>query len=831
LVEASAGNPLVLRSAIGRLRDAAIQELDPTAIDLLGATDLDQELWQRLERVGASCEAMLLDAAFLGDGGNVDLLAAVCDVDTASLDVLIDEASEHQVMITDGDQYWFDHPQLRQLIYHLPPPLERAERHLRVADRISPLGADVLAIAHHMMRAGTLVDPHRILEVCGSAADRATAIGAWREAARYSAAALDAGEKVHAPEEDVAGMQLRAGYAALLGGEREEGLTLLRAAAERAEECRALETWGRALAAIAREQAAMTDHRSQNLRSIERIDSFLALAGDQFPALRAELYALKAELCFDMNDIAAANRNATVAEDMAAELHDDALLVKIAFARGLQQLGALELSDARHTLESVYDLAEKSSDPSARIWCVSRMGLIAYASGDLGRAESRLQEALDLARSVDLATEYSIAAAVAASVSLGQGRLAHVESHADRARRAYEQGEYAFTPIILFPTLAVARAIRGDTVGAREALDDWDALQGRRSRRYRPLVDALAGDVDAARAVMNEPPFRLFTDAPRPDLLLCGAIAAQAELAALVDLPELVEAPLEALRELYERGMRFTVGWPAFIPRVIALATAATGNPRDADEWFDRALSDARSVNATTEIGRTALDHARFLATESESDSLVEQRIQIAREAFQSLSIRPQLPGAAMLEDHVRIGREHDPNDVTRIVLVTDLVGSTELNERLGDHDYLDVLQRHDEIIRSRLAECDGVEFKHTGDGIAAWFLAVNAALRCAVALERDFEERQSELGAPLRVRVALTAGVPSLVDGDLLGVAVTLAFRVADLANPGDVLVTSEVAALARGLHWSFEPIGPRRLKGIRADVDVLRVKAAVPA
>ena len=827
LVEASAGNPLVLRSAVTRLRESEPTSPDSAAIDLFGTTDLDQELWQRLDGVSAACEQMVLDAAFLGDGSRVELLAAVCDVDESTLDALIDEASEHQIMLTDGDQYWFDHPQLRQLVYHLPASRDRTARHLRVADRIAPHGADVLAVAHHLVRAGSGVDPQRILDVCGTAAERAVAIGAWREAARYSSLALDAAQSVHASEEDLAKMELRAGYAALLGGEREAGLSLLGAAADRAQECGELETWGRALAAVAREEAPTADLRSTNLRSIGRIDEFLAVVDQAYPALRAELYALKAELSFAMNDIAAARRHASVAEDLALQLHDDELRVKIAFARGLQQLGALDLADAKHTLESMSDLAERSTDPSTHIWCTSRLGLVSYTTGEFERAEKLLQKALELAHRVDLETEYGMAAAVMSSLALEQGRFAQAESNAERARRAYDEGEYAFTPIILYPTLAAARADRGDRDGAHRALDEWDVLQGRRSRRFRPLVDALVGDLDAARAALASPSFRLFTEAPRPDLVLCGAIAAQGELAALVDNPEFAAAPLEALIELYDRGMRFTIGWPAFIPRVIALATATLGDVRRADEWFDRALIDARAADSTTEIARTALDHARHLAAMAEPSSVVEDRLATARSAYQALSIRPRVPGAEGLDGRQSARpTERDPSDVTRVVLVTDLVSSTELNEALGDHDYVALLQRHDEIIRTRLAQCDGVEFKHTGDGIAAWFLAVNSALRCAVALEHDFEEKRRDLGMPLRVRVALTAGAPSVVGTDLLGVAVTLAFRVADLANPGDVLVTSEVAALARGLRWSFEPFGSHRLKGIATAVDVFKVR-----
>jgi class 3 adenylate cyclase len=164
---------------------------------------------------------------------------------------------------------------------------------------------------------------------------------------------------------------------------------------------------------------------------------------------------------------------------------------------------------------------------------------------------------------------------------------------------------------------------------------------------------------------------------------------------------------------------------------------------------------------------------------------------------------------------------------VTRILLVTDLVGSSTLNDRLGDPVYLGLLREHDDIIRRRLQQHDGVEFKHTGDGIGAWFFSVNAALRCAAALEHDFAQGDdAPTKTPLRVKIALAAGQPAVVGQDLLGLAVTVAFRVVGLASPGEVLVTSDVAGLARGFPWSFEGRGRHTLKGLREPVELLRAR-----
>ena len=162
--------------------------------------------------------------------------------------------------------------------------------------------------------------------------------------------------------------------------------------------------------------------------------------------------------------------------------------------------------------------------------------------------------------------------------------------------------------------MAAARAHRGDGAGALASLKEWDAVQDRRSRRYRPLVEALAGDAGAARLSLESAPFRLFTDRASPDLLLSGAIGAQAELGALVQMPALVRGPVEALIDLYERGLRFTLGWPAFVPRVVALGLDAVGREDEAEVWFERALTDARAAYAEAEVARTALEYGRAVA-------------------------------------------------------------------------------------------------------------------------------------------------------------------------------------------------------------------------
>ncbi|MCU1465047.1 MAG: transcriptional regulator [Actinomycetia bacterium] len=816
LFEATAGNPLVLRSTLGRLHDLGSAITDSAVADLVGPTDLDHELWRRVEHVGDACGEMLLSAAFLGGGARLELLATACALDADELDVLIDEAAGQQLLVADDERYWFAHPQLRQLVYHWPAASERAARHLQLADRLEPEDTDVRMIAHHLVRAGALAEPARLLRVCGEAADRSAAVGAWRDAAKYAAVAVDAAEQMAHSERELTTLEFRAAHAAHLA--RDVGaVQKLEAVAERARSCGAADVWGRALVHLARERVGTLQLQPAVARSLASLDEFLDLGSDD-PALRGEVHALEAELYFDLGDFGAANRHNAAAEACAEEAEDAELRVRIAFARGLQHLGSVELPEAKAWFERAFPLAQTLADPNPHIWCTSRLGVTAYAAADLDRADELLADAGEAARHVDNPRELSMADAFQTAVAAVKGRFATAELHAERALRAYREAETPFTPAVVFPALAAARAHRGDAAGAHEALDMWDALGAARGRRYRPLVDAFVGRVDAAHDALERPAFRVFAGMQPTDAFLTGALAAQVELAALAGRPDLVPDLLEVLVEAYERGMRFAIGWPSFIPRVIALGLASSGRV-DAEIWFERALNDADDAHATAEVARTALDYARVI-----DGPRTEELLTRAADARASISDPDPVPAAGRRRSARRASprAEHEARPATRVLLVTDLVGSTALNDRLGDREYVERLRAHDEIIRRRLDEFDGVEFKHTGDGIGAWFFSVNGALCCARALAHDFGSARA---GPLRVKIALSAGEPTMIERDLIGLAVTLAFRVLELARPDEVLVTSDVAGIARGLDWAFEPHGAHRLKGLQVPVEVLRV------
>lgn len=161
-----------------------------------------------------------------------------------------------------------------------------------------------------------------------------------------------------------------------------------------------------------------------------------------------------------------------------------------------------------------------------------------------------------------------------------------------------------------------------------------------------------------------------------------------------------------------------------------------------------------------------------------------------------------------------------------RAILFTDLEGSTALTQGLGDALALQVLRRHDRIVREALRLHGGVEVKHTGDGIMASFPSAVNALRCAIMAQRQIiEHSRAHPDEAITVRIGVAAGEPVTEDGDLFGAAVQLAARLCAQADPGSILVSGAVRDLSIGKSLAF---GQRRtiaLRGFSEPVDAYEV------
>ena len=153
-------------------------------------------------------------------------------------------------------------------------------------------------------------------------------------------------------------------------------------------------------------------------------------------------------------------------------------------------------------------------------------------------------------------------------------------------------------------------------------------------------------------------------------------------------------------------------------------------------------------------------------------------------------------------------------------ILFTDLEASTPLTQRLGDEGGQEILRGHNKTVRRALDDHGGREVKHTGDGIMASFPSAVSAVTAALQIQRELTSGE------VRVRVGLNAGEPIAEDGDLFGRSVIKAARIADRAEPGQVLVSNVVMELCEGKTFEFASLGAVSLKGFDEAVTLFEVK-----
>ena len=151
-----------------------------------------------------------------------------------------------------------------------------------------------------------------------------------------------------------------------------------------------------------------------------------------------------------------------------------------------------------------------------------------------------------------------------------------------------------------------------------------------------------------------------------------------------------------------------------------------------------------------------------------------------------------------------------DAERVLATIVFTDIVGSTERAAALGDDRWRDLLDNHDSTVRHELARFCGREVNTAGDGFVATFTSPSVAIDCADAIV----DAVRALG--IEVRVGIHAGEVELRGADIAAMAVHIAARVAALAAPSDVLVSSTVRDIVTGSRRTFSERGEHDLRGV---------------
>jgi adenylate cyclase len=235
-------------------------------------------------------------------------------------------------------------------------------------------------------------------------------------------------------------------------------------------------------------------------------------------------------------------------------------------------------------------------------------------------------------------------------------------------------------------------------------------------------------------------------------------------------------------------------------------------------------LEAARSPRAARRAPR------RLVPTPDEAVKAVFETVDRVREKGLGGAIRSSiddLAGWAQVERPALM--ELAGPDGSVAILFSDIEGSTELNERLGDKDWVRLLARHDAVVRSAIERHEGQVVKTQGDGFMAAFGAPEPAVRSAIAIQEAFERGRRKDRAAVLIRIGIHYGDVVHRDNDIFGRNVAQAARVAALAEGGEILVSETVAeALVECEDIVLSEPRQVQLKGLAGDHFVCAVEWA---
>ena len=230
---------------------------------------------------------------------------------------------------------------------------------------------------------------------------------------------------------------------------------------------------------------------------------------------------------------------------------------------------------------------------------------------------------------------------------------------------------------------------------------------------------------------------------------------------------------------------------------------------------------EGRAVTLLERQGRpmTALVHDRAVL---ENPDLVKTVTAAVRLAVENEHLRGQVEARASEVRTLPTGY------VT--FLLTDIEGSTDLLQRLGDR-YAALLADVRAIIRSSVHRSGGREVDARADEFFAVFDRAPAALETAVAIERTVQGRTWPDGVDVRLRTGLHSGRPTLTDTGYVGLAVNTVARICSAAHGGQILLsaaTRDAVGRSRPTGVRFKGLGSHRLRGLREPQALFQVVAA---
>ncbi len=353
----------------------------------------------------------------------------------------------------------------------------------------------------------------------------------------------------------------------------------------------------------------------------------------------------------------------------------------------------------------------------------------------------------------------------------------------------------------------------GDHEGAATAFRDAHEL-GRDPQPGASILLLRQGQTHAALAsIQHVDPCH--SDVPPIEQAMI--LAARVEISLAAGRPDIAAGDVTTLQELNSRYATLAMAtlyktalgsWQAECAEVAALTS------------LQEALRGWQQLEAPYETAAVRLKLADCYRQHGNIAGAIRE-LESARTTFERLGAGFDARYSQSRLDRVsRLGEGPEP--AVCCFMFTDIVGSTQLIEAIGDAAWTQVISWHDRSLRACFARFGGEELDHTGDGFFVSFTESQSAADCAICIQRTLRDHRQDHGFAPRVRIGIHGATATRMDNSFRGRGVHEAARIASLAQGDEILASAEsVPPDALTSH-------PRvvQLKGISSPVEVVTVE-----
>ena len=153
-------------------------------------------------------------------------------------------------------------------------------------------------------------------------------------------------------------------------------------------------------------------------------------------------------------------------------------------------------------------------------------------------------------------------------------------------------------------------------------------------------------------------------------------------------------------------------------------------------------------------------------------------------------------------------------------ILFTDIEDSTKKMTEMGDIQWSEKMNKHDEIMKDTIESFNGKLVKNTGDGVLAVFDGPARSIESAISSIT----RLGEIG--LKIRCSLHVGEVIWRNDDITGIAVNIAARALEKCPGNGVVITKNLRDLLGRSKFSVTSIGDFTLKGLEGNWELFKVE-----